>query len=83
MGHAGRGGRRPGPGERRGGQERSDLRRRHGRGLSAAHELAERGFQVTVYERKALGGKSRSIPVPGPSSTAGSASARTGRRTWC
>ncbi|MFC4122919.1 hydroxysqualene dehydroxylase [Nonomuraea zeae] len=34
-------------------------------GLSAAHELAERGFQVTVYERKALGGKSRSIPVPG------------------
>ncbi|MEU8245468.1 FAD-dependent oxidoreductase [Nonomuraea sp. NPDC048916] len=34
-------------------------------GLSAAQELAERGFQVTVYERKALGGKCRSIPVPG------------------
>src|SRR5512132_600443 len=35
-------------------------------GLSAAHELAERGFQVRVYERKAvLGGKARSIPVPG------------------
>ncbi|MFC4588793.1 hydroxysqualene dehydroxylase [Sphaerisporangium corydalis] len=34
-------------------------------GLSAAQELAERGFQVTVYERKALGGKARSIPVPG------------------
>ncbi|WP_183094632.1 hydroxysqualene dehydroxylase [Nocardioides stalactiti] len=34
-------------------------------GLSAAHELVERGFQVTVYERKALGGKARSIPVPG------------------
>lgn len=33
-------------------------------GLTAAHELAERGFQVTVYERKALGGKARSIPVP-------------------
>ncbi|MGH7248105.1 MAG: FAD-dependent oxidoreductase, partial [Pseudomonadota bacterium] len=34
-------------------------------GLSAAHELAERGFQVRVYERKAvLGGKARSIPVP-------------------
>ncbi len=34
-------------------------------GLSAAHELAERGFQVHVYERKAvLGGKARSIPVP-------------------
>jgi uncharacterized protein with NAD-binding domain and iron-sulfur cluster len=34
-------------------------------GLAAAHELAERGFRVTVYERKALGGKARSIPVPG------------------
>ncbi|MGW0250891.1 hydroxysqualene dehydroxylase [Nocardia goodfellowii] len=34
-------------------------------GLTAAHELAERGFQVTVYERRALGGKARSIPVPG------------------
>jgi len=33
-------------------------------GLSAAHELAERGFQVHVYERKpVLGGKARSIPV--------------------
>ena len=34
-------------------------------GLAAAHELIERGFRVTVYERKALGGKARSIPVPG------------------
>ena len=34
-------------------------------GLTAAHELAERGFEVTVYERKALGGKARSIPVRG------------------
>ncbi|MCM6772667.1 FAD-dependent oxidoreductase [Nocardia sp. CDC159] len=34
-------------------------------GLTAAHELAERGFAVTVYERRALGGKARSIPVPG------------------
>jgi uncharacterized protein with NAD-binding domain and iron-sulfur cluster len=34
-------------------------------GLSAAHELAERGYQVRVYERKpVLGGKARSIPVP-------------------
>jgi uncharacterized protein with NAD-binding domain and iron-sulfur cluster len=34
-------------------------------GLSAAHELAERGFTVHVYERKpVLGGKARSIPVP-------------------
>src|SRR3954462_14271738 len=32
-------------------------------GLAAAHELAERGFAVTVYERNALGGKARSIPV--------------------
>jgi uncharacterized protein with NAD-binding domain and iron-sulfur cluster len=34
-------------------------------GLSAAHELAERGFQVHVYERKPVfGGKARSIDVP-------------------
>ena len=33
-------------------------------GLAAAHELVERGFKVDVYERKALGGKARSIPVP-------------------
>ena len=34
-------------------------------GLSAAHELAERGFQVHVFERKpVMGGKARSIPVP-------------------
>jgi uncharacterized protein with NAD-binding domain and iron-sulfur cluster len=35
-------------------------------GLSAAHELAERGFEVTIYEqRDAFGGKARSMPVPG------------------
>jgi uncharacterized protein with NAD-binding domain and iron-sulfur cluster len=35
-------------------------------GLSAAHELAERGFDVTVYEARAeFGGKARSMPVPG------------------
>ncbi|WP_141585859.1 FAD-dependent oxidoreductase [Actinomadura sp. WMMA1423] len=34
-------------------------------GLAAAHELAERGFAVTVFERRALGGKARSIPVAG------------------
>ncbi|WP_369386215.1 hydroxysqualene dehydroxylase [Mycobacterium kyorinense] len=35
-------------------------------GLTAAHELAERGFDVTVYEqRDAFGGKARSMPVPG------------------
>ncbi len=34
-------------------------------GLSAAHELAERGFEVHVYERRSgWGGKARSIPVP-------------------
>ncbi|MEN3282360.1 MAG: hypothetical protein V7607_3500 [Solirubrobacteraceae bacterium] len=38
-------------------------------GLSAAHELAERGFAVSVYESRArFGGKSRSIPVPGSAS---------------
>jgi uncharacterized protein with NAD-binding domain and iron-sulfur cluster len=35
-------------------------------GLTAAHELAERGFEVAVYEaRDLLGGKARSLPVPG------------------
>ncbi len=34
-------------------------------GLSAAHELAERDFEVTVYERNhVLGGKARGIAVP-------------------
>ncbi|RAL20524.1 phytoene dehydrogenase [Lujinxingia litoralis] len=34
-------------------------------GMSAAQELAERGFDVDVYERlEVLGGKARSIPVP-------------------
>ena len=34
-------------------------------GMSAAHELVERGFQVTVYEKKHIpGGKARSVPVP-------------------
>ncbi len=35
-------------------------------GLSAAHELAERGFEVEVYEKRAVaGGKARSYGVPG------------------
>lgn len=35
-------------------------------GLSAAHELVERGYDVTVYEDlPVFGGKARSIPVPG------------------
>ena len=34
-------------------------------GMSAAHELVERGFQVTVYEKKHIpGGKARSVLVP-------------------
>jgi uncharacterized protein with NAD-binding domain and iron-sulfur cluster len=33
-------------------------------GLTAAHELAERGLHVTVYERRAWGGKARSTEVP-------------------
>jgi uncharacterized protein with NAD-binding domain and iron-sulfur cluster len=34
-------------------------------GLTAAHELADRGFAVTVYEsRDRPGGKARSLPVP-------------------
>lgn len=34
-------------------------------GLTAAHELADRGFDVTVYERDHIGGKAWSVPVPG------------------
>src|SRR6185312_11842834 len=35
-------------------------------GMSAAHELMERGFEVSVYELKSIaGGKARSIAVPG------------------
>jgi uncharacterized protein with NAD-binding domain and iron-sulfur cluster len=34
-------------------------------GLSAAHELARRGYKVTLYEKRALpGGKARSYPTP-------------------
>jgi 15-cis-phytoene desaturase len=34
-------------------------------GLSAAHELIERGFEVSIYEAKSqLGGKARSLSVP-------------------
>jgi choline dehydrogenase-like flavoprotein len=34
-------------------------------GMTAAHELAERGFEVVVLERRdAAGGKARSIEVP-------------------
>ena len=42
-------------------------------GLTAAHELAERGFEVVVLESRDIpGGKARSLPVPG-SATAGRA----------
>lgn len=34
-------------------------------GLTAAHELVERGFEVTVFEPTAWGGKARSIPFAG------------------
>lgn len=36
-------------------------------GMSAAHELAERGFEVEVYEKhhQYVGGKARSVDVPG------------------
>jgi 15-cis-phytoene desaturase len=38
-------------------------------GLTAAHELAERGFEVHVFEtRRAWGGKARTQPVPGTGS---------------
>jgi len=35
-------------------------------GMSAAHELVSRGFEVEVYERRSIaGGKARSLPVNG------------------
>jgi uncharacterized protein with NAD-binding domain and iron-sulfur cluster len=34
-------------------------------GLAVAHELILRGFRVTVFEPTSVGGKARSIPVPG------------------
>ncbi|WP_284617302.1 hydroxysqualene dehydroxylase [Aquabacterium humicola] len=35
-------------------------------GMSAAHELVERGFVVQVFEKRRIaGGKARSVPVPG------------------
>jgi uncharacterized protein with NAD-binding domain and iron-sulfur cluster len=38
-------------------------------GMSAAHELVDRGFEVEVFERKPVpGGKARSVAAAGPSS---------------
>jgi uncharacterized protein with NAD-binding domain and iron-sulfur cluster len=42
-------------------------------GLTTAHELAERGLDVTVYERRAWGGKARSMAVPGTAAAGRSA----------
>ena len=38
-------------------------------GMSAAHELIERGYKVTIFERQKYipGGKARSVPVPNTS----------------
>src|SRR5882724_2882740 len=37
-------------------------------GMSAAHELVERGFEVEVFERRAIaGGKARSLAAAGAS----------------
>ncbi|MGW5338532.1 hypothetical protein [Rhodococcus pyridinivorans] len=41
-------------------------------GPAAAHELIERGFEVTVFEPTALGGKARSTPPPAPRQAAAS-----------
>ena len=40
-------------------------------GMSAAHELLERGFEVEVLERNPdyVGGKARSVNVPGSNQT--------------
>lgn len=48
-------------------------------GLSAAHELIERGFEVEVFERKHIaGGKARSIAATGPSHSPGPTHPRVG-----
>jgi uncharacterized protein with NAD-binding domain and iron-sulfur cluster len=40
-------------------------------GLTVAHELGERGFRVTLFDRKAVpGGKARSVRVPCPPAAA-------------
>ena len=50
-------------------------------GLSAAHELAERGFAVAGYERQPVyvGGKARSTQVPGTATPKRPALGRGGR----
>ena len=49
-------------------------------GLTAAHELAERGFDVTIFERRAWGGKARSTEVPG--TAAGGRRPLPGEHSW-
>jgi uncharacterized protein with NAD-binding domain and iron-sulfur cluster len=53
-------------------------------GMSAAHELVERGFAVEVYERRSIaGGKARSLnvdaPELGPPAVSGGRARRTGK----
>lgn len=59
--------------------------------MTVAHKLAERGFDVTVYERRAWGGKARSTEVPGsaaggrrplPDDTASGSSSAATRTPW-
>lgn len=51
-------------------------------GLSAAHELIERGFEVEVLERKQIaGGKARSIAATGPSRSPGPTRSRSAHPT--
>lgn len=50
-------------------------------GMSAAHELVERGFRVEVYERKTIaGGKARSIAAPEATMRRSLSGARIGAR---
>ncbi|HEX3695113.1 MAG TPA: FAD-dependent oxidoreductase [Polyangia bacterium] len=52
-------------------------------GMSAAHELAERGFHVEVFERRDVpGGKARSIPVTEPASPVRPAAMGRARKPW-
>ena len=51
-------------------------------GLSAAHELAERGFAVTVYEKRALPGRQGALAIPRPTACPPSTASGSSRRFY-
>jgi uncharacterized protein with NAD-binding domain and iron-sulfur cluster len=52
-------------------------------GMSAAHELAKRGFAVEVFEARSIaGGKARSLPIPQTPAGATSVAGAGARKPW-